>query len=1208
MSNTIGQNIIELTFDIEKFDAGQKHVAEGLMQIMNLNEKLGDLKVGTNGGYAELKSKNDELKKQLSELQNVNEKLAAVEQVKAQAQRASSEETKKNTDATKQAVSANKDLLEILAKNEIATKQLNQQRKELEAAYKAGTITLDQYVSRLAVVKEQLIQVGVTNQGVTTALKNIEKGAQAADGSLEQLRSQLNLALLAFDKMSAAEKEAASGTELLDKIKALTAEVSKQEQATGRFQRNVGNYAGSLAKPFESLIGLINQLKKGLAEGVGIGGATDAESLSRTEAAVANLEKGLEKASREGATATQQVKVLESAFISVTNVSQSFGNDQTLTSFVNKFKSEVGEAKDSVQDMKDEIKLQASDTQGIDNLVGSLNALAGVAQGAAGAYALFGDKEEDAAKITSKLLAIQGIANSVQQVGQELTRKGTIANQAYEFSQKQLSLTFDRSASAAVRFRAALISIGIGAFIVAVGLLVANWDKISKAISGVTKEQDALNEINNQATESFSKEATQIKLLVGEYQNSNTSLARKKEIHKQLNEEYPNYFKNTKTEVEFQNQIAGAADKATQALLIQAKVMAAQELLAKKFKDLLNKQMDPTKAISFWDKTKAGIQQYFGSFGGAGETLVQGAENGIKDAKQEYDDYEKFIQKFVTDSNAELAKLGGDPHGGKNKPGDKKKEVNDEVALLQYLHDKQIAFSNDVSKSLAERTAARNRAAELEIEIINGKTEFELKKENITANEIKLIHLKQADELIAIEQRKYLDLIKITQTYGQYVVDAEKEIADKMKREQEKAQQDQIEIRQSKHEEEMQVIQNNWNQYLVELDKKYAQDIGRAGLSEQQKKKITDDYNQKKLKAQTELQIALLQSDIDFTKETIELAEIRAKATNDAVALQRIQVEKEKLAALEIKLAQTVADFKVQQNKKDEDSDNKRTNNLKKTLQAIQGYAQQVSSIISGAIDAGVTRDKNRLQDLINKNNEYAAAEIERINNSTLSEQDKAAKLAQIQAEQAAKNKQYEQEQRQAEIRKARFDKAATIANIILSTALAVITALKEGDPLTKIPRSIYAGVTGAAQLAVAAATPIPTYAEGTDNHPGGPAIIGERKDRMPELVEEPGKAPYIVDKPTLFGNLKKGARVTPLTGDQLNESMYRSMLIGTAEKLALKEAREVDNREAWNIAKWQAEQFKEAMNKSDNKIVNHIRVAIDNGFYNYIQKEVFGK
>ena len=197
---------------------------------------------------------------------------------------------------------------------------------------------------------------------------------------------------------------------------------------------------------------------------------------------------------------------------------------------------------------------------------------------------------------------------------------------------------------------------------------------------------------------------------------------------------------------------------------------------------------------------------------------------------------------------------------------------------------------------------------------------------------------------------------------------------------------------------------------------------------------------------------------------------------------------------------------------------------------------------------ANLEKEKQKLD-------ENTSKEIENIRNSTLSEQEKAAAIIQLQAQQAAKKQEIENKQKQEKIKQAKTDKAIAVAKIIAEAALAQITAWTEGDPYTKVARSIAAGIAGASALASALAAPIPEYAEGTDNHPGGPAIVGEKKVNgtyQRELVKFPGGKTQMVDKPTLFPDMPLGTQV--LTGEEMNREIYNSMIRRTANGLQVRE------------------------------------------------------
>jgi len=63
---------------------------------------------------------------------------------------------------------------------------------------------------------------------------------------------------------------------------------------------------------------------------------------------------------------------------------------------------------------------------------------------------------------------------------------------------------------------------------------------------------------------------------------------------------------------------------------------------------------------------------------------------------------------------------------------------------------------------------------------------------------------------------------------------------------------------------------------------------------------------------------------------------------------------------------------------------------------------------------------------------------------------------------------------------------------VTMATALAVIKAWTEGDPYTKVARSIAAGVVGALQLAAVLATPIPKYKDGRKGGKAETAWVGD--------------------------------------------------------------------------------------------------------------------
>lgn len=156
--------------------------------------------------------------------------------------------------------------------------------------------------------------------------------------------------------------------------------------------------------------------------------------------------------------------------------------------------------------------------------------------------------------------------------------------------------------------------------------------------------------------------------------------------------------------------------------------------------------------------------------------------------------------------------------------------------------------------------------------------------------------------------------------------------------------------------------------------------------------------------------------------------------------------------------------------------------------------------------------------------------EVQSIQASTLSEEQKQQKIQESQARTAAKQEEIRRKEQQAKQRQAQYDKQLAIMNIIIGTAVAVASA-------KTIPARIAAAAVGAAQLAVAIATPIPQYAEGTTDHKGGYAEVAENE---PEVIKEPGKDPYVVSKRSVV-DLPKHTQV--FNQEQLHAMLMPSMM-----------------------------------------------------------------
>lgn len=127
------------------------------------------------------------------------------------------------------------------------------------------------------------------------------------------------------------------------------------------------------------------------------------------------------------------------------------------------------------------------------------------------------------------------------------------------------------------------------------------------------------------------------------------------------------------------------------------------------------------------------------------------------------------------------------------------------------------------------------------------------------------------------------------------------------------------------------------------------------------------------------------------------------------------------------------------------------------------------------------------------------------------------------------------------EKRRIKVEQRIAQIQIALSHAIAIAQILVDGgDPYTKAVRIIanLAAVAAGfvqAQAAISQANSVQAYADGTDYHKGGAAIVGE--GGQPELITIAGRNTWITE-PTYFPNLPVGASVTPLSDMEQSKNM----------------------------------------------------------------------
>lgn len=327
---------------------------------------------------------------------------------------------------------------------------------------------------------------------------------------------------------------------------------------------------------------------------------------------------------------------------------------------------------------------------------------------------------------------------------------------------------------------------------------------------------------------------------------------------------------------------------------------------------------------------------------------------------------------------------------------------------------------------------------------------------------------------------------------------------------------------------EVTAIEISNNDKIIEEEKRYQKELALGYKNQKQKEKAAEKheenlFNIKKeslLKA-TKLQLFVLQKEIDAYAE---------KANEDGKITQEesdfILDKRKKLSDLSVKLVEAEGShFKDNENEK-ADTVAKRiakwyTDN-EKAINDIADISRDSLSELQGLNDALAERNIQKIDEEIDKNNEFYEKQIK-----LAGDNDKQKAL--LEAERDKKNAELEKKKRKEQEKAAKFNKAITIAQIAITTALAVMKGFADSGWVG----AILAAALGAISLATAIATPIPKYKMGRVGGKKEKAIIND--GGVPEVVESKDGTAKIYEGKNRLVQLLEGDTVHRSVEDYTN-------------------------------------------------------------------------
>lgn len=765
------------------------------------------------------------------------------------------------------------------------------------------------------------------------------------------------------------------------------------------------------------------------------------------------------------------------------------------------------------------------------------------------------------------------LSNNIPMLFDEINRL-KVANQGLIAQGKPVQSVFSRVVGSLFSFQTAL-SIGVTLLTLYGGKLfdlAKGFLNFSSATEKAAAAQEKYNESAAGSISNIQAEIVELKALFKVAKNDNESRKKRQQAIDILQSKYPDYLKNLSLENVETNEVADAIERQSKALILKAKLSAAESVLAEAAKEMLEDEVDArrdaeeevTESIMKQNARRGAIAQRgaqdIGNVADAINKKLKGistdefADNAIDIAvnekmegkKDEFNELSRIIANIINDTE-NLFDLFGNPNNNKD-PKKNKKDFVDllkaEFDLKKYYLEREIELSSQVVNDTERNDSDRLTFLELrykreqELAQLNADEQIRLQDLELKNSNNKVEKAKEvAIQKTLIERQLQDNLYDLERTYSEKRAELTEVV--------ERTPEEELKLRQS-------ISEKLESQEITALN-----DLLTA-------KEIATEEHEKRL-----LEIRQRYAKQRLNTEVQVLEQILAK--------EDLSVEER--AALEAKLAaikQAISQVNLDNSQKEF--------NLKEFF-ASQEYEQalRLKDELVNFTNAIFDNRVQRIDDNIQRNNDYYTNLLD---NERLSVEQRA----QLEAERDAKNALLEQKKRQEQRKQAVFNKAAAVFEIGINTAQNIVEVAPNPVLIALV------SALGAAQLATVAATPIPQYKMGKKK--------GEGKDGL-ALVNDGGRDEIKIGadgKITRYSgrNVLDYVRKDDVIIPDANafEQMQRASIMASISNngAMLSRAHDVANFDnaAKLISKGLKEEIKSGFKSANIRIVNNIRNTSD--------------
>nr|DAY93111.1 MAG TPA: tail tape measure protein [Caudoviricetes sp.] len=944
--------------------------------------------------------------------------------------------------------------------NKEAMKKILSDIRELNKSYKAGEITLTEYINQSSLLKQRHSELIAQNQQYSALIKNHSTYVISASGSYNEMNAAMLELQKRYKALSEADRESSIGKNLISQANSLNNKLKEIDAQFGNYQRNVGNYASlwnglnvqtqQLLRELPSLTVSFNQFFLAISNNLPM----FADELRRAS-------EEFKRMKAEGLTAIPVWKQLlgsifswQAALVIGITLLSAYGSE------IVKWVGSLFKAEKAVNEVASaETNLANARRKGISDSVKERTEL----------ELLYKATQDNKRSMKERIAAIDELRSKYPSYFGNMSNEEILVGKAVK-SYKEL-----------------------------------RTELVSNAIARA--QLDKMTEISSQRYEAWIKRANQ----------------------------YNTYLKAQKKEEEAKLALEKATQKAREKGIEEGS-MRESVYLSKRRSDLEKAQEQTKKEEEAWKSLLKVTTDYDKTLEGMAKNINVGAlvndpgksDKAYEEAKKKAEEYAEYIKKITEDLAKSRIDLIAD--GRKKEIAEVSREYEDRIKEIKGNSEKEIELRKNLETLKGKAIAEINDKYDKEL--------LEIEKANLE-NRLASIGDNSNEEL---DKRLNLQIQLNNMMRDAEINDAEKNGNDVlairmkyMKRENDLIMQN--------LEERFGMIESNTDRMIDRqetaalkeanlLKKQYAN--GEIGKEDYEKRLY--DIGVKYAKARLETLLAEAKAEMTL----VDINSEKAKELQERIDKIQAQIDQLSLDDANKKQEEWIDKFKSglsEMNDAARDSLGE-TAGIFEGLSGImadvaedgklsfENMAQYVRKIVSGITSLMTDIYDARIENVEKEqeaNDEAYDKEIERIEsleeNGAISTEEAEARKRAAEDKTAAKNAELEKKKAALQEKQAKWDKANSIVQAGIATALAITKALPN------LVLAALVGAMGAAQIAVIAAQPIPRYAKGTKDHPGGLAIVGDG-GKKEGIITDNGLF-VTPDKPTLV-NLPAHAQVIP--------------------------------------------------------------------------------